>query len=220
MPNINLVADRREEKKKTERLTRQLFFGLAGSAGALALLVIFLGTQQLSTSGELADLNARMQQLTPTLERIKEVENETAELSPKVDTLQTARDATMRWRTLMQVVSQSVPQGAWLSAMSSDGTDLQNTSLRMSGIASSQTLVGQTMTLLQTHPYRMFDDVKLVFTTNAASENENDNPRYNFEITAHLTPPPVPAAPVKKDGDTAGGDKTAAAGQGGESNNG
>jgi hypothetical protein len=58
-------------------------------AGALALLVILLGTQQLSTSGELADLNSRMQQLTPTLERIKEFETETAELSPKVDTLQT-----------------------------------------------------------------------------------------------------------------------------------
>jgi Tfp pilus assembly protein PilN len=124
----------------------------------------------------------------------------------------------MRWRTLMQVVSQSIPQGAWLSAMSSDGTDLQNTSLRMSGIASSQTLVGQTMTLLQSHPYRMFDDVKLVFTNNAA--NENENPRYNFEITAHLTPPPTLAAPVKKDGDAADGDKTAAAGQEGKGNNG
>ena len=220
MPNINLIADRREEKKKLERLTRQLFFGLAGSAGALALLVILLGTQQLSTSGELADLNSRMQQLTPTLDRIKEFETETAELSPKVDTLQTARDATMRWRTLMQVVSQSIPQGAWLSSMSSDGTDLQNTSLRMSGVASSQTLVGQTMTLLQTHPYRMFDDVKLVFTTNSNAASETENPRYNFEITAHMTPPPTPAAPAKKDSETADGNKTAAAGQEGGNNNG
>jgi Tfp pilus assembly protein PilN len=172
MPNINLIADRRDEKKKLERLTRQLFFGLAGSVGGLALLVIYLGTQQLSTSGELAELNTRMQQLTPTLDRIKEVETQTAELTPKVATLQTARDATMRWRALMQVVSQSIPQGAWLSSVSSDGTDLQNTTLRMAGVAGSQTLVGQTMTQLQNHPYRMFDDVKLVFTNNTAPETE------------------------------------------------
>jgi Tfp pilus assembly protein PilN len=186
MPNINLIADRREEKKKLERLTRQLFFGLAGSVGALALLVIFLGTQQYSASAELNELNARMAELQPQLDRIAQTEKLTSELQPKVATLEEARDATMRYRALLQDISQAVPAGAWVTNVASSG-ETQDTSLRLTGTAASQTIVALAMTQLQARP--TFDKVDLVSTNLSGGQDGNSPLRYSFELNAHLRPP-------------------------------
>lgn len=186
MPNINLIADRREEKKKLEQLTRQLFFGLAGSVGALALLVIYLGTQQFSASAELNELNARMTALQPTLDRIAQVEKETGGLAPKVATLEEARDATMRYRALLQDISQAVPQGAWITNLASSG-EIKDTSLRLSGTAASQTTVALAMTQLQARP--TFDKVDLVSTNISGGQDGNGPMRFTFELNAHLRPP-------------------------------
>ncbi|MES2461951.1 MAG: PilN domain-containing protein [Armatimonadota bacterium] len=183
MPNINLIAARREEKKKLERVTRQLFFGFAASVGVTVLLGTYLTAARFSLNADLNDANAKMQKLQPTLDRIAEVEKQTNELKPKVETLQTAKLETLRWRSLFTVVSQSIPNSTWITSLSSTGGDAG--SITLNGTASSQTLVGDTMSRLGSHP--VFDKIDLGFTQ--SSGNPTDLVQsVTFQINAHLRP--------------------------------
>jgi len=195
MPNINLIAARREEKKRLERTTRQLFFGLAGAVGVFVLLVLYLGARRYAMMSDLREAEARMQTLQPKLDRIAQLEKDEEAIRPKVDTLQTAKVATIRWRAVLQVISQSIPSSTWLSSLNTAiaGAD---TTLNLSGTSASQSLVGETMTRIGSHP--LFDRVDLRFTQAIPGPPGDPTVRVNFEIGAHLrslTPP----APDKKD---------------------
>jgi Tfp pilus assembly protein PilN len=184
MPNINLIAVRREEKKRLERLTRQLFFGLAGSVGVFALLSLYLGARQLQMRSELADADQKMQKLQPILDRIDQIEKDTNDLLPKVETLQSAKANTLRWRALLQVVSTSIPENTWLSAFNASGSS-EDTWISLIGISNSQSQVGETMTRLGTHP--MFDNVELSYTNSDGAPQPGDTgQKVNFEIKTHL----------------------------------
>ncbi|HVK04944.1 MAG TPA: PilN domain-containing protein [Armatimonadaceae bacterium] len=185
MPNINLISARREEKKRLETLTRQLFTGVAASAALLMLTGLYLGGRTLTLNGELASLNAEMLRLQPTLDRIAEVETETASLTPKVDTLEGARLSTLRWPTLFMAISQSLPSGTWLSNLTSTG-GAEDTNLTLTGMTSSQTLVGQTMSQIQLHP--IFGKADLTFSNTTNANTDDKVQRVQFEIKAQVRP--------------------------------
>ncbi len=182
MPNVNLIATRRAEKKRVERNTRRLFLGLTTEVAALVALGSMLGVQQMRLQGELSDATTKLLQLQPTLDRIKAIEKDTAVLKPKLDTLVSAKADTLRWRAMLQIVSQSVPSNAWLSAISATGTG-DETMITIAGVAGSQTLVGETMTRLQSFP--VFGKVDLRFTQ-LASQPDDPVQRITFEIGAQL----------------------------------
>lgn len=194
MPNINLIAARREEKKRLERVTRQLFFGFAASLGIVFLLGTYLAARRLALGSDLADANAQLMKLQPTLDRIAEVEKQTGELKPKVETLQTAKLETLRWRSLFTVVSQSIPSNAWITSLSSTGGDTG--SIVLNGTANSQTLVGDTMTRLGSHP--VFDKIDLAFTQSSGDTKTTVQP-VTFQINAHLRSTAPPKDDSKKD---------------------
>ncbi len=201
MPNVNLIAERREEKKKLERTTRQLFFGCVAAAALFTCTVVYTGGRQLALRGELADANAKMQKLQPALDRIKQVEAETAIMTPKVETLQTAKLDTLRWRSIFQVVSEAVPPSTWLSNLSTT-TTTDDTVLQLSGMATTQAAVGETMTHLNAHP--LFDKVDLKFTQAQPITPLDPTQRVQFNIEARLRyigPP----KDDKKDKDNASG---------------
>lgn len=183
MPNINLIAARREEKKKLERLTRQLFFGLAGSVGILVALGLFLTARELTMSNELSEAEARMATLQPKLDRIAQIEKDQTILQPKVQTLQDAKSETLRWRAVLQAVSQSIPGDTWLSGLSTAGNS-EDTTINLAGISASQSMVGETMLRLSVHP--LFDRVELKYTTTAPVTAQDPVQRVSFEIGAHL----------------------------------
>ena len=182
MPNVNLIAARRAEKKRVEQNTRRLFFGLTVEVAALVVLGSVLGVNQMKLQGDLVEADTKLLQLQPTLERIKSIETDKALLQPKLDTLVSAKTDTLRWRAMLQIVSQSVPSNAWLSGISATGTG-DETNITIAGVAGSQTLVGETMTRLQSFP--VFDKVDLKFTQ-LSSQPEDPVQRITFEIGAHL----------------------------------
>lgn len=209
MPNVNLIAARREEKKRLETMTRRLFLGLIGSVMCLLILVSVLGARRIGLNNDLAAADIRMKRLQPTLDNIAQIEKDTSELAPKVEMLQTAKSGTLRWRALFQIVSQSVPQAAWLSGMTSIGAS-DDMTITLTGMAGSQTLVGETMSRLNAYP--LFDKVDLRFTQTSGSADDPIQ-RISFEIGAHLkstTPKKdenkaTPAADGKKTAQQAGG---------------
>jgi Tfp pilus assembly protein PilN len=209
MPNINLIAVRREEKKRLERLTRQLFFGLAGSVGVFVLLVLYLGAKRLTMMSDLREAEARMQSLQPKLDRIAQLEKDQDTIRPKVDTLQTAKTDTTRWRAVLQVISQSIPGDTWLSGLSTNVSG-EDTTLSLSGTSASQSLVGETMTRIGSHP--LFDRVDLRYTQAAPPTPGDPIIRVNFDIGAHLRSQAPPPADDKKNGKPAEGAQKADAG--------
>lgn len=198
MPNINLIAARRAEKKKVEQWTRQIFYGLVGSVGAFILLASYLGVQRLAMENERREAEAALQRLKPKLDRIAQINADKAALLPKVNTLQQAKADTLRWRALMQVVSQSVPFDTWLTGMQATGAG-DATVLRLQGSAASQSLVGETMLRLQQHP--LFKQVDLSFTNAVQSVMPNMPTRFNFEVAAQLRGSVNPQPPAPKDGE-------------------
>jgi len=191
MPNINLIAARREEKKRMERLTRQLFFGLAASVGALVVLVTYLGAERFKLNGELAEAQEKIQRLQPKLDEIARIQKDTNDLKPKVDTLQTAKSATLRWRVLMTAVSQGIPDNTFITQFSSTGGDAG--SILMIGTSDTLSRVGDTMSRLQEHP--IFDHIVLDHTTSNGGGVDTP-PQVTFQIMAHMRPPAAPPAPA------------------------
>ena len=194
MPNVNLIAVRREEKKRLERNTRRLFLGLTVEVVAIGVLAMGMAVQQMGLHGALEEATARRMRLQPTLDRIASIEAEAGVLKPKLETLATAKADTLRWRAMLQIVSQSVPNSAWLTGITATGTGDESI-ITIAGTAGSQTLVGETMTRLQSYP--VFDKVDLKFTQ-LSSAPEDTFQRVSFEIGAHLrsTQPPPPPAPA------------------------
>jgi Tfp pilus assembly protein PilN len=210
MPNVNLIAVRRAEKKRLERNARRLLLGLAAEAGVLVLLTSYVGARQLALRGALAEANGQLLKLQPTLDRIGQIEKDTAVLRPKLDTLQFAKADTLRWRAMLQIVSQSVPGNAWLSRITSVQNE-DNTTITIAGTAGSQTLVGETMTRLGSFP--VFDKVELAFTQLSTTPRDPVQ-RVSFEIGASLKST-RPAPDAAKGGDAAAGGSEKQANKGG-----
>lgn len=215
MPTINLIASHRAEKKRIERLTRQLFFGLAASAGLFVSTGLYLTAARVQRAADLRDAEAHLQMLQPKLDRIAQVEKDKGILQPKVETLQTAKLNTLRWKAVFQVVSQSLPPDTYLNNLSATGTD-DSTSIKLNGLTATQTLVGETMTRLNTNP--LFDKIDLAFTQSSPVSSVDPTPRVTFEIGAHLRSLMPPKKDEKDDKNADAAKKTAQAGQRGANN--
>lgn len=215
MPNVNLIAARRAEKKRLQNNTRRLFLGLAVEAVAVAALGTTLAIQQIEMAAALSSADARVARLQPALRQIEDIKAETAGLQPRIDTLRTARADTLRWRALLQIVSQSIPNDAWLSSITAAAPVVTGPAdpnadpaaaappavVTISGTAGSQSLVGETMSRLGAYP--VFGQVDLRFTQLDAPQQQGSvnaaaasSTRVKFEIGAQLkSSAPRPAEP-------------------------
>ena len=204
MPNINLIAARREEQLRLTRLTRTLFLAFVASLALVGTVGLVETAQRVVLSSQLQMATARMARLQPVLDDIDRIQRETASLAPKVATLKTAKEGTTKWRAILQVVSGAIPDDAYLTTLSTTGT-ADDTAITLSGAARDQTVVGDMMTRLQTHP--LFDHVDLRVTQVAVSQVPGSVPDAKhsgntFDVSAHLrgTPSPPTPTPAKDKG--------------------
>jgi Tfp pilus assembly protein PilN len=147
MPNINLIASRRQEQKKIEQTSRLLFFGLVGSLGVVGMLGTYLVAQNVSLATEKRQLESSIAKLQPVLDEIKTLEDQRDNMAPRVETLEIAQMETRRWCAYLHTVADSIPRGAWLNSMTCTlGKNPEDPAqIQLSGIAASKTLVSQTM---------------------------------------------------------------------------
>ena len=92
------------------------------------------------------------------------------------------------------MLSRTLPSGTWLSNLSSSG-DAEDTYINLTGMTSSQTLVGQTMSQMQSHP--IFDRTDLTFSNTTNANADEAVQRVQFEIKAHLVPVRRSAKPAE-----------------------
>lgn len=194
MPNINLILERRQEKRRMETLSRNLFFTLGGSLAVLVAVGSYLLTARISLMGDVADAEHKMDKLKPVLADIERIKKETSDKQPKVDTLEKARYDTLRWTMLFQAVSASLPKDVWLTNMGAAEGDPLVVSL--SGSAPTQTKASDVALNLKKQP--LFEKVELLST----SRVEKDA-RFIFQITAPIKPVLMPGAPPTPENKTA-----------------
>jgi Tfp pilus assembly protein PilN len=214
MPNINLIAARREEKKKLERIASQLFVGLGASVGALLLLASFMGARHFQMNSELAGADQRMQKIQPTLDEIDRIEKERNALIPKLDQLEAAKAQTLRWQAVFLALSKATPSNTWLSQVSSSEGD--SPTITLQGQTDNEHLVSDITQALAKDPVFLAVDLKNTSAVNITQNDVAGKPvqmtRSQFEIQARVKPVKRPEPPVK---DTPKeGPKTAMAGGG------
>ncbi len=190
MPNINLIAQKRQDKRLMERTIRRLFFLMSGLFIAAIALFTLMSAQWFSIRNRTNDLNDELAKLQPTIKLIQEVDNKTALIAPKIQLYGKARDHTLRWYTYLQVVARSLPENTWLTRVVTATPPAQNTGggpppsaiVNLSGVTMSQQLVGETM--LNLSRYRdVLEAVNLHFTQKGEVGN---TPTVEFEMATNI----------------------------------
>ncbi len=210
MPSINMIAARREEKRRGERNLRKLLYGIAGESGAVALLAVVLVGRIVVMQGQVGELSDKVAKLQPRVTLIQQLQNQTAALVPKVQTLDGAKSDTLFWYGGFYAVTTSLPAQTWLTALgtgtaagggtaplpgASSGAD---PTLNISGVAMSQAAVGAAM--LKMNQSHSLDHVDLAFVQ---QQKIGDVDAVSFQMTVHLKPEAASIAPAAKDAKTA-----------------
>lgn len=200
MPNINLIADRRAEKRRMERLSKQLFYTMGASVAVLVGVASYLITARFSLLGDVAEADRRMEKLRPVIAEIDQVKKVIADKQPKVETLERARYDTLRWTLLFQALAQSLPKDVWLTTLGApEGEPLV---VSLAGSAPSQAIVGQVALNLKAQA--LFERVELLSTSRV--ERVEKDARFTFQINA-----PIKAIPLPQPSSPAAENKTAQA---------
>ncbi len=185
MPSINMIAPRRAEKRRLEQAMRRLVVVILAELVFVMALGGWVFMKTLTTRASIAELNARMQTLAPSIKKVKDLDKRTAKLRPKVDLLNQAKTNTMRWYNTLDRLTQSVPASTWLTRLSTT-TDITTKALvlNLNGMTSDQANVGETMMRLQANPD--FKSVDLHYTQKGTM---NAVQAIEFEIGASFVGP-------------------------------
>ena len=94
MPSINMIAPRRAEKRRLEHAMRRLALLILAELVFVVALGGWVFTKTITTRATIAEFNAQLQTLAPTIKPIQALENKASELQPKVDLLNGAMART------------------------------------------------------------------------------------------------------------------------------
>jgi Tfp pilus assembly protein PilN len=194
MPNINLVAARREEKRQITALSRQLFVGLIASGALLFAAIAVWGIVLNSQGTELKQLDTKLSELQPKIDRIAERKRDIAALKPKVDTLDNARLSTLRWRAFLGVLAEATPPYVYYTSVSTSG-DGENPSVSLKGVAPTNAIVGELSQRLNRNGNSMFAMVETPQVTNSSSP-EDPVQKVTFDMNLFLRTVTLAADPV------------------------
>ena len=203
MPSINMIAVRREEKRRREQNIRKLLYAILGEAALVATVALVMTARILVTQSEINSLADRLAKLQPSVLKIQQLQSQTAALMPKVETLDGAKADTLFWYNNFYAVTTSLPPQAWLTSLGTGTAAPQaagqaatpgtasgdDPTLNISGVAMSQAKVGETMLRMNQSP--SLDHVDLSFVQ---QQKIGPSDAVSFQMTVHLKPE---TAPVK-----------------------
>ncbi len=192
MPSINMIANRRAEKKRQETEYPQA--GLRHQRGNR----MRPGRHQcpdlhmVNVRGQVADLGGQIQKLEPKVNAIDDLEKQTQTLTPKVVTLDGAKADTLFWYSNLSAITGSLPQNAWLTSLAAAGTggapgsaSGTDPTVLLSGQSLNQSQVGEAMLRMNQSPG--LDHIDLAFVQ---QQKTADQTTVAFQMTVHLKPEP------------------------------
>jgi len=200
MASINMIAARRAEKLKTEKMVRGMLLGIfAEIAVALGLLSFFMA-RIFSAGLTLEKLSMDLKKIEPAVQRITTCQRLIKDLEPKLELLADSRESTLLWTNIMHDLSRSMPANTWLSNVSSNVITAPSTDpkqkptskvvLTLAGTSVDQSLIGEAM--LRFGQHGEVEKVDLNYTRrNPSMEVE----AVDFDMAATLKP----KEPAKKE---------------------
>ncbi|MBC8140852.1 MAG: PilN domain-containing protein [Armatimonadetes bacterium] len=186
MPNINLVAARREEKRNVTTLSRQLFMGLIASGAILFGVVAWSGISAATQGAEIKRLDAELVKLEPQLEKIKQRDADIASLTPRVKTLDNARISTLQWHELLGILAQATPSTVYYTGITT-GQEGETATVNLKGVAPSQNIAATLSQDLNKNGTSLFSDIVIKQTTNGSAP-EDPVQKVVFEMNLYLKP--------------------------------
>ena len=148
-----MIAPRRAEKRRLENAMRRLALLIMAELVFVVALGGWVFTKTLTTRATIAELNAQQQMLAPKIKIVQELDKKTAQIKPKVDLLNQAMVRTMCWYNALDRLTQSVPESAWLTRISTaTSAGDKDVVLTIAGMADEQARVGETMLRLYSNP--------------------------------------------------------------------
>lgn len=190
MPNINLIAQKRQEKAKLERLIRGLFLLVSALVVATGLLFFMFSAQWFRIHAEITSLDSSIQKLQPRIAKVQDFDRQTQALQPKINLYGESREHTLRWYSYLQVVARSLPENTWLTRISpatgqqvlQPGAPPPNAVVNVQGVTLSQKLVGETMLSLNRYS-SLLDNVELHYTQEGKI---GETPTVEFEVATNI----------------------------------
>jgi Tfp pilus assembly protein PilN len=189
MANINLISAKRAERVRMNKVARGLLAGVVATAVLSAGTVTFMLTRMVFAGRQLAEANSRMEQLRPVLQEIEDAERERNAVQPKLKTLTEAQERTTRWYGVMDGLKRVVPQQTWLTNIAVEKQGDAGSMVRVNGITSNQSRVGETMYRL-TQQAEFYKKVDLRYTRTTTVEDQEN---VEFELVAQLNQPELVA---------------------------
>ncbi|MBC8137728.1 MAG: hypothetical protein H8F28_17750 [Fibrella sp.] len=184
MPNINLVAARRDEKRQITTLSRQLFVGLIASGAVLFAAIAGWGIVLNTQGSQIKELDSKLAELQPKIDRIEQRKKDIAALKPKVKTLDDARLSTLRWRAFMNVLAEATPPYVYYTSVTTAG-DTETPSVNLKGMAPSNAIVGEVAQRLSKNGNSMFDIIETPQVTNGSAP-EDPVQKVTFDMNLYL----------------------------------
>ncbi len=197
MPSINMIANRRADKKRQEQNVRKLVYGISAEAGCLLVAISVLTAHMSAVRGQIGDLSGQLQKLEPKVNEIERLEAATTALTPKVNTLDGAKADTLFWYTNIASITGSLPSQAWLTSLAAAGSggapggsapgsaSGADPTVQLSGVTLSQAQVGEAMLRMNQAPG--LDHVDLAFVQ---EQKTGSLDTVAFQMTVHLKPEP------------------------------
>ncbi|MGI4791165.1 MAG: PilN domain-containing protein [Janthinobacterium lividum] len=198
MPSINMIALRREQKRRQEQNVRKLLYSITGEVGLVVAVAFVMTARILVTQNHISDLSAQLDKLKPQVAQIQTLQAQTVALQPKVDTLDGAKEDTLFWYDNFYAVTTSLPARTWLTSLGTGGagasdnqapgtTSGPDPTLSIAGVAMSQANVGDSMLRMNQSP--MLDHVDLAYVQ---AQKIGKADAVSFQMTVHLKPEAAP----------------------------
>lgn len=182
MIDINLIAARRAQQQRANRMLRGATYGVIGLALAAAGLFAWITLAIHTAEAQISQCEAKLTdpKLARALERIEALEAENREMAPKVELLEKVRLSQRQWIQVLEDVSACIPEDVWLSSITSR-RDMKGQVLKIAGSALTQHDVGDFMLNLKATSWAR--PPELGFTQSVKSAGQTV---INFEISVPL----------------------------------
>jgi Tfp pilus assembly protein PilN len=169
MPFVNLIKEDRLAAAARERQVRMFVLLCVAIGGVSFLGAGFFTFEAARQRARVATLEKALEEAKPYMEQVEANHAEIAKLEPKIATLTSAQDATLRWSRILDHMKENMPQGVWLTGVSCQKQSAEApVSVSLKGFSTSQEAVGYLILRVETS--KDIEKPELVFTQERLTE--------------------------------------------------
>ncbi|HVH31968.1 MAG TPA: PilN domain-containing protein [bacterium] len=184
MIKINLLPKERVRRVAVAPRILVGFVAVVVIAG-LVLFTLYLNLQNALLRGEIAQVNARIEELRPQVAEVEALQRQINEARRKEQLLRQIEAMRIPWDRVLNELRKIMPADVWLIRVDAKGDG----ALTFNGFGVSYESVARFMVNLNASPVFQNADVSI-----AQKQDMGNRPVINFSVTAHLAPPGKAAA--------------------------